>query len=169
MCEPLNFPWASFLTKWSRDYLASSEIYLKALHGCCASHCFRNSLPGRDKIDTFAACGFCASWSLPSKCFWGFCFFCSYSEFSLFWDFIYLFLRDTEKRGRDIGRGRSRFPVWSPMWDSILGPRDHDLSRRHTLSHWATQMPPLTQNFLMWTLSEGSFIMSSCLWLEEIS
>ena len=35
-------------------------------------------------------------------------------------DFIYLFTRDT-KRGRDIRRGRSRLPVGSPMWDSILG------------------------------------------------
>ena len=34
---------------------------------------------------------------------------------------------ETQKgRGRDIGRGRSRIPVRSPKWDSILGPRDHD-------------------------------------------
>ena len=55
-------------------------------------------------------------------------------------DFIYLFMRDTQRererereRGRDLGRGRSRLPVGSPMWDSILGPRDHDLSQ--SLSH----------------------------------
>ena len=30
-------------------------------------------------------------------------------------------MRDTE-RGRDIGRGRRRLPVRSPVWDSILGP-----------------------------------------------
>ena len=42
--------------------------------------------------------------------------------------FIYLFMRDTEReRGRDAGRGRSRLPAGSPMWDSIPGPWDHDL------------------------------------------
>ena len=37
---------------------------------------------------------------------------------------IYLFMRDTE-RGRDIGRGRSRPPARSPMWDLVPGPWDH--------------------------------------------
>ena len=36
-------------------------------------------------------------------------------------DFIYSFMRHTE-RDRDIGRGRSRLPVGSPMWDSVPGP-----------------------------------------------
>ena len=36
-------------------------------------------------------------------------------------------MRDRE-RGRDIGRGRGRLPVGSPMWDSIPGPRDLDPS-----------------------------------------
>ena len=40
---------------------------------------------------------------------------------------IYLFMRDRE-RGRDIGRGRSRLPTRSQMWDSILGLWDHTLS-----------------------------------------
>ena len=43
-------------------------------------------------------------------------------------------MRDTE-RGRDTGRGRSRLPAGRPMWDSIPGPWDHDLSRRHTFIH----------------------------------
>ena len=51
-------------------------------------------------------------------------------------DFIYLFMRDT-----DIGRGRSRLPMGSSMWDSIPGLWDHDLSQRQTLNHWATQVP----------------------------
>ena len=51
-----------------------------------------------------------------------------------FKEFIYLLTRDTE-RGRDIGRGRSRCPVGSPMQDSIPGPQDHDLSQRQTLNH----------------------------------
>ena len=43
------------------------------------------------------------------------------------------------ERGRDIGRGRSRLPAGSLVQGSIPGPRDHDLSRRQTLNHWATQ------------------------------
>ena len=43
--------------------------------------------------------------------------------------FIYLFMRDTE-RGRSTGRGRSRPPAVSLMWDWIPGPRDHTLSQR---------------------------------------
>ena len=50
-----------------------------------------------------------------------------------FKDFIYLFMRDTE-RGRDIGRGRSRLPAGSPMRDLIPGPRDHILSQRQSLN-----------------------------------
>ena len=50
-----------------------------------------------------------------------------------FKDFIYLFMRDTEK-GRGTGRGRSRLPVGIPMWDSILGPQDHALSQRQMLN-----------------------------------
>ena len=53
---------------------------------------------------------------------------------------IYLFLRDRE-RGRDTGRGRSRLPAGSRMGDSISGPRDHALSRRQMLNHWAPQAP----------------------------
>ena len=45
---------------------------------------------------------------------------------------IYLFMRDT---GRDIGRGRSRLSVRSPMRDSILGSRNQDLSQRQMLNH----------------------------------
>ena len=43
-----------------------------------------------------------------------------------FKDFIYLFMRYTE-RGRDISRGRSRFPVGSLMQDSVPGPQNHNL------------------------------------------
>ena len=48
--------------------------------------------------------------------------------------FIHSVIHQRE-RGRDIGRGRSRLPARSPMWDSIPGPRDHDLSRRQMLNH----------------------------------
>ena len=50
---------------------------------------------------------------------------------------FYLFVRDRERR-----RGRSRLPTWSPMWDSIPGPWDHNLSQRQMLNHCATQVPP---------------------------
>ena len=49
--------------------------------------------------------------------------------FYFFKDFIYLLMRDTE-RGRDIGRGRSKLLMGNPMWDSIPGPQDHNLSQR---------------------------------------
>ena len=51
-------------------------------------------------------------------------------------------MRDTHReRGRDTDRGRSRLPAGNLMWDSIPGPCDHDLSRRQTLNHGATQVP----------------------------
>ena len=48
------------------------------------------------------------------------------------------------QREADIGRGRSSLPARSLMWDSIPGPRDHDLSQRQTLNHWATQVSLLS-------------------------
>ena len=70
--------------------------------------------------------------------------FC-FVSFFFFKDFIYLFMRDTE-RGRDSGRGRS------PMWDLIPGPRDHTVSWRQMLNHWATQVS-----------RQGAFVKPRCL------
>ena len=67
-----------------------------------------------------------------------FLFFSFNDRFLFFKDFIYLFMRDTE-RGRDTGTERNRLPEGSLMQDSILGPQDHDLSQRLTLNRWATQ------------------------------
>ena len=51
-------------------------------------------------------------------------------------------MRDRERGAEGkAGRGRSRLPAGSPMWDWIPGPQDQDLSRRQTLNHWATQVP----------------------------
>ena len=51
-------------------------------------------------------------------------------------DFIYLFMRNTEREnGRDRGRGRSRLHAGNPMGDSILGSQDHALSQRQMLNH----------------------------------
>ena len=36
---------------------------------------------------------------------------------------------------RDTDRGRGSLLAGSPMWDSIPGPRDHDLSQRQMLNH----------------------------------
>ena len=47
---------------------------------------------------------------------------------------IYSFMRDIE-RGRDIGRGRSRFLRGSLMQDSVPGCWDHALSQRQMLNH----------------------------------
>ena len=54
----------------------------------------------------------------------------------VFKDFIYLFMRDTE-RGRDTGRGRSRLHAGSPMRDSIPGPgsRPEPKADAQLLSH----------------------------------
>ena len=64
------------------------------------------------------------------------------------WIYLFKFLKkilfiyswETEREGRDIGKGRSRFHAGSPMQDSILGLQDHTLSRKQTLNRWATQM-----------------------------
>ena len=69
-------------------------------------------------------------------------------------------MRDTE-RGRDIGRGRSRLPAGSMMQDLTPRLRDHDLSQRQMLNHWATQVPQYLHllNFcysvLTWSDSPG--------------
>ena len=49
-----------------------------------------------------------------------------------FKDFIYLFMRDTE-RSRDIGKGRSRLPAGSRIQDWIPGLQDHDLNHSGAL------------------------------------
>ena len=58
---------------------------------------------------------------------------------------IYLFIDERHREwARDTGRGRSRLPAGSPMWDSILDPGDHDLSERQTLNRWATEASLIT-------------------------
>ena len=70
-------------------------------------------------------CFICETKRLSYKLFKG----SSSSKFFLFYDFcflkdfIYLFMRDTQ-RGRDTGRGRNRLRAQSRMWDSILRPWD---------------------------------------------
>ena len=61
----------------------------------------------------------------------------------LFFFFLrfYLFIHKRHREGgRNKGRGkRSRLRAGSPMWDLIPGLRDHALSQRQMLNHWATQ------------------------------
>ena len=52
--------------------------------------------------------------------------------------FIYSWETESEK-SRDIGRGRSRLPTGSLMWDSIPRLQDHALSWRQMLNCLATQ------------------------------
>ena len=60
-------------------------------------------------------------------------------------------MRDTEReRGRDIGRGRSRLPIGSPVWDSLhLGSQDHSLSQRKIPNCWATQVSHLSSIYAL--------------------
>ena len=62
------------------------------------------------------------------------------TPFLFFKDFIYLFIRDTQREAETQaeGEGRSRPHAGSPMWDSIPGPQDHDLSQKQMLHHRAT-------------------------------
>ena len=56
--------------------------------------------------------------------------------YNFFKDFIYLFIHEKHReRGRDIGRGRSRLPTESLIWDWMQGPQVHNLSQRQTLNH----------------------------------
>ena len=59
----------------------------------------------------------------------------------LFFKVLFIHERHTET-GRDIGRGRTRIPVGSPMQGSVPGPWDHNMSQRQTLNHGAIQVLP---------------------------
>ena len=74
-----------------------------------------------------------------------------YLKKNFFKDF--LFMRDRWGGGaRDIDRGRSRLPAGSPMWDSTLGPQDHDLNQRKTHNRLSRPCTPRTRNSI-----EGSW------------
>ena len=86
--------------------------------------------------------GILAKKSLPSPNSQRFSLFYKLSVFSsrsfivLFFKRIYLFIHEIHT-GRDIDGGRSRLPVGSPMWDSILDPGSHPEPKAHAqlLSH----------------------------------
>ena len=71
-----------------------------------------------------------------------------------FKDFIYLFIRGTEKerdRDRDTGRGRIRLHAGSPMWDSIQGLQDHTPGCRQRQTAVPPGLPPMTLLSQMFT------------------
>ena len=83
--------------------------------------------------------------------------------------FIYLFMRDTERKGgRDIGRGRSRFHVGSPVWDSIPGLQDHTLSQKAD-TYLPSHKGVLRAAFLMILLSNSLCMAKMCtnLWTQS--
>ena len=51
------------------------------------------------------------------------------------------------ERGRDRGKGRSRLPAGSPMWDSIPRSWDHDLSQRQMLNQSHPGIPELNTSY----------------------
>ena len=64
-----------------------------------------------------------------------------YIDLSFFFKILFIYSWKTHReKGRDTGRGRSKFHSQSPLWDPIPGPRDHALSQRQTLNRWATQV-----------------------------
>ena len=73
--------------------------------------------------------------------------------------FFYSWETQRERQRHNTGRGRSRLHAGSPMWDSIPGPQDHVLGRRHVLNHWATQVS--LYHFFLSLLIPNSF------WLES--
>ena len=71
----------------------------------------------------------------------------SYTQDKNFFQRFYLFIHERHtERGRDTGRGRSRLPAENLMQGCIPGLRDHSLSQRQTLNHWATQASLSGQN-----------------------
>uniref|UniRef100_A0A8C0LY59 Coiled-coil domain containing 88C n=1 Tax=Canis lupus familiaris TaxID=9615 RepID=A0A8C0LY59_CANLF len=57
----------------------------------------------------------------------------SVSRFFFFFKILFIY----ERQRRDTGRGRSRLPVGSLMWDSIPGTQDHDVSQRQMPDPWS--------------------------------
>ena len=85
-----------------------------------------------------------------------------FSTWIFFKDFIYLFMRDTERGRAETGRGRCRLHVGSLMRDSVPGLQDHTLSWRQMLNHWATQAS-LHMNFQI-CLSSSSSLPLKTVW-----
>ena len=59
--------------------------------------------------------------------------------YSLFFLILFIYSWEAQRERQRHRQWRSRFPMGSPMWDSILGSQDHTLSWRQMLNHWATQ------------------------------
>ena len=86
---------------------------------------------GEINLSTQKSCTEVCSRSLKSVCQHYCLFYVTCSILFFFLKIFNLFIHERHReRGRDTGRGRSRLPAESPMQDSILGPWDHNLSRK---------------------------------------
>ena len=65
--------------------------------------------------------------------------------FFFFKDFIYLFMRDTEREAETQAEGEAG-SMQGTQCGTWPRDRDHDLNQRQMLNHWATQVAPLTTN-----------------------
>ena len=63
-------------------------------------------------------------------------------SFSIFFLRFYLFIHREGERGRDTGRGRSRYHTESLTWDSIQGLQDHALVLQAALNCCTTGAAP---------------------------
>ena len=66
--------------------------------------------------------------------------------------------RTGKEKSLVLSEGRSRLHARSLMWDSIPEPRDHALSWRLTLNHWATQVSQCSSSWLSGSIMGISFI-----------
>ena len=74
----------------------------------------------------------------------------------------YLFIHE---RHRETGRGKSRLPAGSLLWDSIPGPWDHALSQKQMLSHWAIQASLVPKHFYCHQVMSGTCLAVTSLFL----
>ena len=90
------------------------------------------------------------------------------SQFFFFKDFVYLFLRDTEREAETQSLwGAGCGTVGSQMWDLILEPQDHALGWRQMLNCWVTQVSLMSQFYVGITVALYSAMLPFALSFPE--